>query len=67
MTLNASIREFLRNNFNKIYNTKTKKGFLQAIPFWIASIITGLVAVIYARLFSLAELGTKYVLSKYNW
>ena len=28
---------------------------LQAIPFWIASVITGLIAVVYARLFLMAE------------
>ncbi|MBX9837894.1 MAG: chloride channel protein [Chitinophagaceae bacterium] len=67
MALDSSIREFLRNTYNKVYNTKTKKGFLQAIPFWIASIITGLVAVMYAKLFSFAELGTKYLVLNYNW
>lgn len=34
---------------------KNKMGLLQAVPFWIASIITGLVAVGYAMLFELAE------------
>ena len=67
MLLLTSLREFLKNSYNKVYNDKIKKGFLQAIPFWIASIITGLVAVIYAKLFSYAELGTKYLIDNYNW
>lgn len=67
MSILSNIKGVLKKNFNKIYNHKTKKGLLQAIPFWLASILTGLVAVIYAKLFSFAEQGTKYVLSKYNW
>src|ERR1035438_10490212 len=40
---------------------------LQAIPFWIASIVTGLVAVLYARLFFLAEHGTLYMFRHFAW
>lgn len=67
MLLYSRIRQLLKNNFNKIYNGKIKRGFLQAIPFWIASIITGLIAVIYAKLFSIAELGTKYLFENHKW
>lgn len=67
MTFRSNLYEILKNNFNKVYNHKTKKGFLQAIPFWIASVVTGLVAVAYAKLFAYAELGTKWLLLNYNW
>ncbi|MNX36805.1 H(+)/Cl(-) exchange transporter ClcA [compost metagenome] len=40
---------------------------LQAIPFWIASIITGLIAVIYTKLFLLAEALTSYVYHQSSW
>jgi H+/Cl- antiporter ClcA len=38
-----------------INNPQLRKGILQAIPFWIASVVTGLIAVGYAALFGLAE------------
>ena len=41
--------------FELIVNDRLKTHALQAIPFWVASLLTGLVAVGYARLFSLAE------------
>lgn len=49
------IRVKLKHAFDRIRNEEIKKNLLQAIPFWIASIITGLVAVGYARLFLMAE------------
>lgn len=39
--------------------------FLRSFPFWIASLLTGLIAVGYALLFSVAEKGTQYVLHSY--
>ncbi|MDB5023439.1 MAG: chloride channel protein [Mucilaginibacter sp.] len=40
---------------------------LQAIPFWIASVITGLIAVIYARLFLMAENLTAVIYKQHRW
>jgi len=51
----TAFRQQLKNAFDRIGNEKLKKNMLQAVPFWIASIITGLVAVGYAKLFLLAE------------
>ncbi len=48
-------------------NEKFRNNLLQAIPFWVASLITGLVAVVYSRLFSLAEKGTAYVVHLHLW
>lgn len=39
--------------------------FLRSFPFWIASLLTGLLAVGYALLFSVAEKGTLYVFRAY--
>jgi len=38
-----------------------KYNFLKAIPFWVGSIIVGLISVIYAKLFAWAEKGTIYI------
>jgi H+/Cl- antiporter ClcA len=40
---------------------------LQAIPFWVASLVTGLMAVLYTRLFALAEKGTTYIIHLHFW
>jgi len=53
--------------FDRIRNEKVKQNLLQAIPFWVASAIAGLVAVLYARLFVLAEKGTAYILHTHAW
>ncbi|HEY1112614.1 MAG TPA: chloride channel protein [Chitinophagaceae bacterium] len=45
---------------NQIWNN-----FLRSFPFWIASLLTGLLAVGYALLFSVAEKGTQYVFHNY--
>lgn len=57
-----SIRTRLKSVFDSIRNERLKNNFLQAIPFWIASLTTGLVAVLYAKLFVYAENGTFYIL-----
>jgi len=49
------VRLQLKRSFDRIRNEKLKKNILQAIPFWIASVLTGLFAVLYTRLFILAE------------
>jgi H+/Cl- antiporter ClcA len=49
------IRLFLKGAFDRIRNEQLKKNMLQAIPFWIASVLSGLIAVGYAKLFLLAE------------
>ncbi len=41
---------------------KIKNEALSAVPFWIGSIITGLIAVLYAKLFYWVEEGTIYII-----
>jgi H+/Cl- antiporter ClcA len=50
-----------RRLFEKVGSEKVKQNILQALPFLVGSIITGLIAVVYTRLFALAEHGTAYL------
>ena len=58
------IRLHLKRTFDRINNEQLRRNVLQAIPFWIASVITGLIAVAYARLFFYAESLTAFVFHK---
>ncbi|MDB5155144.1 MAG: chloride channel protein [Mucilaginibacter sp.] len=63
----SKVRLHLKHSFDRINNEKLKKNLLQAIPFWIASVITGLIAVIYARLFLMAENLTVVIYKQHEW
>ena len=67
MAIFTRLRQYSRALFDKIHNEKLKNNILQAIPFWGASLITGLMAVLYARLFALAEKGTAYIIHTHTW
>ncbi len=45
----------LKHAFDAIRNERLKLNLLQAVPFWIASLLTGLIAVLYTKLFGWAE------------
>ena len=49
------IRQSLKKSFDNLHNEKLKHNLLQAIPFWIASLITGVFAVLYAKIFTWGE------------
>ncbi|MET3980159.1 H+/Cl- antiporter ClcA [Mucilaginibacter sp. UYP25] len=61
------LRLHLKNTFDRIRNENLKKNLLTAIPFWIASIITGLIAVLYTKLFLAAENLTAYIIGMHTW
>jgi len=63
----GSLRYLGKRTFDRIRNERLKNNLLQAIPFWIASLFTGVVAVIYARLFAFAEKGTAYIIHWHLW
>lgn len=44
-----------------------KTNALQAIPFWVASLITGIIAVLYTKLFGLAESTLQRILHWHQW
>ena len=56
-----AIRQEGKFLFDNIRNEKLKQNLLQAIPFWLASVATGVIAVAYARLFLYAEEATRAV------
>ena len=64
MTIVGWVRRLVKGSFDRIRNEKFKRNLLQAIPFWIASLLTGLVAVLYTRLFALAEKGTALIIDR---
>lgn len=51
----------------KIRNQKIKQNLLQALPFWVGSLIVGLVAVVYTKLFAMAEQSTAYLYHHLTW
>ncbi|HEY4290551.1 MAG TPA: chloride channel protein [Puia sp.] len=61
------LRTLGKRTFDRIRNEKLRNNLLQAIPFWVASLLTGIVAVIYTRLFALAEKGTAYIIHLHLW
>lgn len=67
MTILDKIRQKLKTKFDLIDNEKLKINLLNALPFWAGAFIAGAVAVLYAKLFSWAELGTHLIYEKANW
>lgn len=61
------LRDRLGAAFNKIKNEQLKTNLLQALPFWVASLLTGLVAVFYARLFAWAESWAAHIYKNSGW
>ncbi len=52
---------------NKVRNERLRIGILQAFPFYIASLIAGILAVIYAKLFAAAEHASMMLIEHYGW
>jgi len=67
MKIMERIRRWGKRAFDRIRNEKLKHNLLQAIPFWVASLLTGLAAVLYSRLFALAEKGTAWLIHQGTW
>jgi len=61
------LRRHLKRSFDRIKNENLKKNALQAIPFWIASVMAGLAAVLYTKLFIVAEDITAMVFNYHGW
>lgn len=58
---------FLKRLFDQIRNEKLKQNLLLAIPFWLASLITGVIAVFYAKTFVIAEKLTTIIFNYHGW
>jgi H+/Cl- antiporter ClcA len=67
MNFIKNLRTVSKKIFDKISNEQLKNNLLQAIPFWIASLLTGLLAVLYTRLFAYAESGRSYIVFHHSW
>ena len=61
------IRLSLKKSFDNIRNEDFKHNLLQAIPFWAASFITGIAAVLYAKIFALGEFLMNKILDWHDW
>ncbi|MEP6948588.1 MAG: chloride channel protein, partial [Ginsengibacter sp.] len=62
-----TFRKILKRTFDRIRNEKLKQNLLQALPFWIASLISGLIAVFYSRIFALLENQTFSIIHYHSW
>lgn len=60
-------KDLLRRIFFSIKNENVRTQILQAIPFWVASFLTGLVAVVYSMIFGWAEDVTSSILHGEKW
>jgi len=61
------IRKILKKSFDNIRNERLKENLLQAVPFWIGSIITGILAVLYAQIFAFGEHTLNKILDWHLW
>ncbi|HVX52241.1 MAG TPA: chloride channel protein [Chitinophagaceae bacterium] len=67
MALFGKLRNRLKHSFDSIRNERLKTNLLQALPFWVASLLTGLLAVFYARIFAMVEETSHYVYQHKAW
>ena len=67
MKLISRVRTYLKLRFDLIRNERLKVSLMQAFPFWIASLLTGLVAVLYAKLFAMAEEASAALFGWHHW
>jgi H+/Cl- antiporter ClcA len=65
--LSTKIRRWMKLVFDRPGNEKIKLNFLRAVPFWIASLLTGLIAVFYSRIFLMAEHGADTLFRSFHW
>jgi H+/Cl- antiporter ClcA len=63
----VKIRRSGKYVFDKIGSERIRRNALLAIPFWLASLITGLIAVGYTRLFGYSEIWLKELLAWKQW
>ncbi|OYW15896.1 MAG: chloride channel protein, partial [Sphingobacteriales bacterium 12-47-4] len=62
-----SVRSSLKRLFDRIRNEDLKQNLMLALPFWVASLFTGLIAVAYTKMFTWAEEGAHAIFSTYRW
>ena len=67
MNIAQTIRNKVKTRFDKMTNDRLKTNILNTLPFWIGAFVSGAVAVLYAKLFSWAELGTHMIYERAGW
>ncbi|MFI5195283.1 MAG: chloride channel protein [Chitinophagales bacterium] len=65
--LQTRIRRRLKRIFDSAGNEKLRNNLLQALPFWIGSVLTGLVAVFYSKIYLFAESTTAHLFKQTPW
>ncbi|HSZ32046.1 MAG TPA: chloride channel protein, partial [Puia sp.] len=65
--LRTKLRVGMKRIFEKLGNEKLRINFLRAVPFWIASLLTGLIAVFYSKIFLLAENSADSLFKSVHW
>src|SRR5690606_28842821 len=61
------LRTKLKHIFDVVFNERIKNNILQAVPFWLASLFTGVIAVMYTQLFNLFESMLHDILTWKRW
>ncbi|MBU4537816.1 MAG: chloride channel protein [Weeksellaceae bacterium] len=61
------LRLSIKKSFDNLQNEKLKHNLLQAIPFWIGSLITGVFAVMYAQIFTWGERLMNFIVDWNAW
>lgn len=67
VSLRSKMWYWLKQIFDRSGNEKIKLNFLRAVPFWIASLFTGLIAVFYSKIFLLAENKASSLFKSFHW
>jgi len=65
--LRVKLYNRLKRIFDRTKNEKLKLNFLRAVPFWIASLLTGVIAVFYSKIFLLAENTASSLFNSFHW
>ena len=63
----SRLRKKIKLLFDANTNDKIRTNVLEALPFWVAALITGLIAVAYTKLFNLSENLLHEALSVHRW
>ena len=63
----AIFRNKLKRIVANLKSERVKLNFMQGLPYWTASLLAGLLAVLYARLFSWVEEANIFLLHNYKW
>lgn len=68
MSIYNRVIGFLKSKLEKIDNNNVlRQNLLNAFPYWVGASVTGVIAIIYAYLFLLAEMGSAFIMSLADW